>query len=81
MSEDGPVHDTQHVEVDGQVFRVTGRRDEPGQYDYEWVNGPNPDYGFSVGASDNRPFTTVEHEEAIRDFLAQVDPRTGYIED
>ena len=31
-------------------------------------------------ASDGRPSTMDDHEEAIRNFLSQVDPETGYTE-
>ena len=68
------------LEVDGEAFDVTARRDHPGQYDYTWTSGPNPGYGFSSASSDGRAATTADHEEAIRNFLAQVDPDTGYIE-
>jgi hypothetical protein len=68
------------IEVDGEVFGIVGRRDRPGQYDYTWISGPNPGYGFSVASSDGRPSTMADHETAIHDFLSQVDPTTGYIE-
>ncbi|MDQ1641958.1 MAG: hypothetical protein QOJ90_1309 [Actinomycetota bacterium] len=68
------------VEVDGEVFDVAARRDRPGQYHFAWLSGPNPDYGFSSGASDGREMTSADIEACIRNFLAQVDPKTGYIE-
>ncbi|MET7423724.1 hypothetical protein [Dactylosporangium sp. NPDC005555] len=67
------------LEVDGQVFSVAGRPERPGQYDYTWVSGRNPGYGFSSARSDAAPPTTAEHVAAIRGFLAQIDPETGYI--
>ena len=33
--------------VDGQTFTITER---DGGHDYNWDNGPNPDYGFSESA-------------------------------
>jgi hypothetical protein len=63
------------VEVDGEVFDVAARRDHPGQYDYEWTSGRNSGYGFFSTSSDGRPSTMADHEEAIRNFLSQVDPR------
>jgi hypothetical protein len=60
-------------EVDGEVFDVVARRDHPGQYDYEWTSGPNSGYGF-FSASSGRPSTMADHEEAIWNFLPQVDP-------
>jgi pimeloyl-ACP methyl ester carboxylesterase len=67
------------LEVDGQVFDVAARHDRPGQYDYAWISGQNPGYGFSSGRSDGGPSTMVDHEAAIRTFLSQLDPETGYI--
>jgi hypothetical protein len=65
------------VVVNGQEFRVRPRPDEPGVYDFDWRTGP-PDYGFTSGGG---TLTPAEVEAAIRNFLEQVDPRTGYIED
>ena len=45
----------------------------------DWLSGPNPDYGFSSRVSDGRPQTEAELDDEIRTFLAQVDPKTGYI--
>ena len=75
-----PAEPPVRVAVDGEVFDITTHRDRPGQYHYEWISGPNPSYGFSMGSSDGRSSTIVDHEEAIRDFLSQVDPETGLIE-
>jgi hypothetical protein len=68
------------VTVEGEVFDVTAQPDHPGHYHYAWISGPNPGYGFSSASSDRRPSVMVDHEEAIRNFLSQVDPETGYIE-
>jgi hypothetical protein len=68
------------IEVDGEVFEVTERDGRPGQYDYTWVSGRDPQYGFSSARSDGSPATTAEHVESIRTFLTQVDPETGYLE-
>jgi hypothetical protein len=68
------------VEVDGHVFDVAASRNRPGQYHFDWVSGPNSGYGFSVGTSDGREMNNAETEAAIRGFLAQVDPKTGYLE-
>ena len=66
--------------VDGEVFEVAAERDRPGQYRFTWVSGPNSGYGFSVGTSDSRPMSNADMEAGIRNFLAQVDPETGYIQ-
>jgi pimeloyl-ACP methyl ester carboxylesterase len=68
------------VEVDGQAFDVAARRDRAGHYRFDWVSGPNPGYGFSSARSDGQPFSDADIEQSIRDFLAMVDPETGYIE-
>ena len=71
---------TERIEVDGQLFEVSARADRPGQYDFAWLSGPNPDYGFSSASSDGSAMTAGDFEDAIRNFLAQIDPATGYIE-
>ena len=67
------------VEVDAELFDVTVR-ERPGQYHFAWVSGPNPGYGFSIGTSDGQRLSDADIEASIRNFLAQVDPETGYIE-
>jgi hypothetical protein len=64
------------VVVDGQEFVVRPRPSEPGTYDFDWTSGPYG-YGFSsFGAA----LSPAEIEDTIRDFLAQVDTETGYID-
>lgn len=70
-----------HLIVDGQHFVVKARRDDPGAYDFAWLSGPNDGYGFSSKRSNGAAMSEAEMREAIRNFLAQVDPRTGYIPD
>ena len=78
--EEAQVEPSTRVEVDGEVFDVIARRNRPGQYHFAWASGPNPDYGFSSGTSDGRAMSSADIEASIRDFMAQVDPETGYIE-
>lgn len=70
------------VEVDGERFRVWTTEPEGPQYsyNYDWLTGPNPDYGFSCsqGLVD---FTYDDHVSSIRGFLADIDPKTGYMAD
>ena len=66
-----------HRVVDGERFTV-GRRD--GGYDFGWDSGPNVGYGFSVRRSDGEVLEGAELDELARGFLADVDPRTGFIE-
>jgi hypothetical protein len=67
------------IVVDGQLFDVAMHPDLPGQYDFTWVSGPIAGYGFSSRTSDHRPMTDTEIEQAIQNFLGQVDPNTGHI--
>jgi hypothetical protein len=80
MNEEPEMGPPTQVEVDGEVFDVAARRDRPGQYQFAWVSGPNAGYGFGVGTSGGREMSGAEIEDTIRDFLARVDPETGYIE-
>jgi hypothetical protein len=63
--------------VDGQDFRIRVRAGEPGTYDFDWLTGPH-EYGFS---SSGPEMTLPEMAQAIRDFLAYIDPTTGYLEE
>ena len=64
------------LQVDGEVFTL--RADAPGRgTHYTWVSGRNPGYGFTVSPTGDMP--EEGHRENIRDFLAQIDPATGYI--
>lgn len=63
------------LEVDGEIFSL--RLDEFGA-SYAWLSGPNPGYGFGTGPIPN--LSLDWHRERIRNFLAMVDPTTGYIE-
>lgn len=64
------------LEVDGERFAV--RRSTGGGTDYDWLTGPNAGYGFGETGPVRSP---DEHREAIRSFLRQVDPATGFIGD
>jgi hypothetical protein len=44
------------------------------------TSGPNEGYRFSTSTYSGKGQTETELEEAIRDFLNQVDPTTGYIQ-
>jgi len=67
------------IECDGEVFTVS--HGAPGNYSYDWTSGPNAWYGFSVAAHNSPPLETADHLANIRNFLEQIDPETGYIED
>lgn len=61
------------LEVDGEVFDVRSR---DGGTDYDWVSGPNVDYGFSTS---ERDIPEERQRQQIRDFLGWIDPSTGYL--
>lgn len=65
------------LEVDGEIFAV--RSSDSAGIDYTWLSGPNSGYGF--GFFPAWKLSLDEHREEIRNFLATVDPNTGYIED
>ena len=65
------------LEVDGEGFALSPN--ECRGTNYTWLSGPNPGYGF--GASPTPDHSVDEHIANIRDFLAAIDPATGYIED
>jgi len=69
----------QLLTVGGEQFRVRlrSRRGPLCEYDYDWLSGPNDGYGFGVSG----PFEEGddEHRARIRQFLAEIDPATGYL--
>lgn len=70
------------LEVDGEPFAVRMEVDPATGYTdtgYTWLTGPNKGYGFGIGGPPNP--APEEHRQRIREFLAMVDPATGYIED
>lgn len=73
--DDGPLRFT----VEGELFEVRPRLGVPGQYDFDWVSGPNDGYGFTSATSDGSAESRDDLEDAIRDFLSMIDPETGYI--
>ena len=64
--------------VDGERFRVSEhrRQDRYHCYSYDWLTGPNPGYGFGSSAPQQ---SNEDHTTAIRYFLADFDPDTGYL--
>jgi hypothetical protein len=63
------------LDVNGEVFAV---RSHDGGTDYDWVNGPNRNYGFGTSA---RNMSEAEHRADIRNFLDMIDPGSGFIAD
>lgn len=86
---DGPLD----LVVDGELWQVTVQSD--GGCRYAWVSGPNPGYGFSAGPiriawrkgatppttpTPQIPGRTIAYQrKAISEFLAEIDPNTGYL--
>ncbi|MFG2533394.1 hypothetical protein [Streptomyces sp. NPDC048516] len=70
----------QTLVVDGEKFDVSKRPGKRGTYDFTWLTGPNPGYGFTSAVQPARALSVPELEASARDFLQQVDPTTGYIE-
>jgi len=68
------------VVVDGEQFVLRERVPESNAYvyDYDWLTGPNPGYGFSSSGPKQSP---EDHMAAIRVFLRGIDPGTGYLAD
>ena len=61
-------------------------------FDFDWVSGPNPGYGFSSGVTvafsraggpvaDVPPMDEQALVAQVKQFLQQIDPETGYIAD
>ena len=73
--------ETQRFEVDGETFDVAPHASLPGRYQFTWVSGENPGYGFTASTSDGRAMTQERIVSQIRFFLAQIDPETGYMAD
>lgn len=68
------------LSVDGETFDVTASKDHPGQHHLRWQSGPNPGYGFTCRRSDGQYASEAELVEQIRDFLANMNPATGYLD-
>ena len=64
------------VVVDGQTFDVDK---QDGANHLSWISGPNAGYGFSIGRSDGGALTEDHARAAVRQFLAGIDPATGYL--
>lgn len=65
--------------VDGETFEVTTDPALPGQYHCRWLTGPH-DYGFFIARSDGLVIGEDDLRPAISDFLAEVNPETGYLD-
>jgi hypothetical protein len=59
---------------------LTRRADSPGTYDFDWISHP-ASYGFTIGANFEWRPDQAELTEEIHHFVADVDPKTGYLPD
>ena len=65
--------------VDGETFLVT--TEKRGEYRFDWISGPNPDYGFMTSIYPDGEMMDEQIVASIHDFLAEIDPETGYLAD
>lgn len=56
--------------------RGSPRPGDPGVYDFDWLNH-STGYGFTFAGS---PMSRAEMEGAIKSFLAEVNPATGFLD-
>jgi len=71
---------THHLNVEGEEFIVTKRPTEA-RYEFLWVNdNHDPHYGFSKGGRPDEPMSEDEMRTAIENFLADINPETGYLD-
>jgi hypothetical protein len=82
------------IEVDGERFIVEQAPGDTHQLNFTWLTGRHPGYGFSSGTqrwsapetADPEPDprdkadSAERLEQSIRNFLAQINPATGYID-
>lgn len=67
------------ITVDGELWEVVERGG--GHYDFTWLSGIDQRYGFTsriVGPS--RPMSTEAMQTQIREFMSNVNPRTGHLD-
>lgn len=67
--------------VNGELFHVREKAGIPGDYDFDWLSGPNNGFGFGLATSDRSRLSVEELREQISGWLAMIDPETGYTSD
>ena len=75
-----PGLDPVELVVDGEKFVVTRRAGSSGTYDFAWTSHPAA-YGFTIGSNADWHPDRAELVKEIRSFLADIDPKTGYLRD
>ncbi|SHH41278.1 hypothetical protein [Streptomyces sp. 3214.6] len=74
-----PANEPWRITVDGEAFEIRQPDGKPGSYDLTWLTGPDPQYGFGFSTHPPAQSSRTHLEDAIREFLSQVDPDTGHI--
>ena len=69
-----------NLTVDGHDWLVEQQSDVPGTYHFAWLTGPNPGYGFTLGTSNGSAITEADMRRSIANFLADINPETGYLD-
>jgi hypothetical protein len=73
-----PGLDPVELVVDGEKFVVTRRAGSAGTDDFAWTSH-SASYGFSTGSNADWHPDRAALAEQIRSFLADIDPKTGYL--
>ncbi|NAZ74740.1 hypothetical protein GTQ99_04785 [Kineococcus sp. T13] len=68
------------MKVDGHDWLVKERPGTAGCYDFDWISGPNPGYGFSLQTSNGISITEADMRRSIASFPAEINPETGYLD-
>ncbi|GAA1581325.1 VOC family protein [Kribbella karoonensis] len=68
------------LEINGERFQISTRPGHPGTYDYTWLTGPNPNYGFTESGPSTPTRSEADHHHAITTFLSGINPTTGYLD-
>lgn len=69
------------INVDGETFDVTARPDHSGTYDFTWLSGRDPSYGFSIQMSrSDRTAGSAQLEQYARQFLNNLNPEIRHID-
>ena len=67
--------------VNGELFHVREKVGIPGDYHFDWLSGPNDGFGFGLATSNRTRLSVEELRAHISDWLATIDPETGYTSD
>jgi hypothetical protein len=74
-------HRGTQLSVDGEIFEIVPPSSDGHRFTYTWLTGRNRGYGFTSHAFGDVEDPERTHATAIRSFLHQIDPATGFISD